>query len=361
MAQRAYELVSFKLFAALKHRRPTAKLGYAEYCLFAPQQRYLTYDQLKKQMYKVHRPHTASGYFLKVQYEATTDDDGLPDWLMHYTPGPKARTEYAAFMRQSGAEAAVALTLPTDADPQDLIATVTRTPSAVLPPPPVATRTSPGAAPTVREAVARPALGSDLPPGTTHVAFSDAGIHAARLDPLQAEAQTLVTAFYQRFHGLTQVTASPKELAHATALLAQHGTAKAHFLVAFAHQEAPETRYTPQVFGGILHYLPRALVAYDARAAQGTHATTQRAAADERTQREQHRAWEQQQQAGLRAALPPAELAALEEASRARLVAEGTPAYALRMGVRAAVDQVLAAQAGLPSFEAWRQMQEAGG
>ena len=87
--------------------------------------------------------------------------------------------------------------------------------------------------------------------------------------------------------------------------------------------------------------------------------TTQQTEAAERTQREQHRTWEQQQLAGLRAALPPAALVALEEASRARLVAEGTPAYALRMGVRAAIDQVLAAQAGLPSFEAWRQTQEA--
>src|SRR5262249_36914631 len=105
----------------------------------------------------------------------------------------------------------------------------------------------------------------------------------------------------------------------------------------------------------------RALAAYDARAAQGTHATTRQAAAAERIQREQYRTWEQQQLAGLRAALPPAELAALEEASRARLVAEGTAAYALRMGVRAAVDQVRAAQAGLPSFEVWRQTQEACG
>jgi hypothetical protein len=62
-----------------------------------------------------------------------------------------------------------------------------------------------------------------------------------------------------------------------------------------------------------------------------------------------------------RAALPPAELAALEAAQHARLVAEGTPEYALRMGVQAAVDQVLAARAGLPSFEDWRQMQEACG
>jgi len=41
-------------------------------------------------------------------------------------------------------------------------------------------------------------------------------------------------------------------------------------------------------------------------------------------------------------------------------VAEGTPEFALRMGVRAAVDTVLTAQAGLPTFEAWRARQEAG-
>jgi hypothetical protein len=152
-----------------------------------------------------------------------------------------------------------------------------------------------------------------------------------------------------------------KELEHATALLAHYGEAKASFLLAFAHQAAPATDYTPRVFGGILHYLPHALAAYDARAAQGTHATTCQATAAERTQREQHRTWEQQQLEQLRAALSPTELTTLEEASRARLVAEGTPEYALRMGVQAAVDQVLAAQAGLPSFEDWRQMQEACG
>ena len=139
------------------------------------------------------------------------------------------------------------------------------------------------------------------------------------------------------------------------------GWKKAQYLLMFSHQAAQATRYDPQVFGGILHYIDRALAAYDARATQGIHGMPRQAAADERTQREQHRTWEQQQLAGLRAALPPAELAALEEACRARLVAEGTPAYALRMGVRAAVDQVLAAQAGLPTFESWRQTQEACG
>src|SRR5262249_54866615 len=71
---------------------------------------------------------------------------------------------------------------------------------------------------------------------------------AASLEPEVplAHAQALVTAFHQRFHGRTQVTPSPKELEHATALLAQYGAAKAHFLLAFAHQEAPATDYTPR-------------------------------------------------------------------------------------------------------------------
>jgi hypothetical protein len=167
-----------------------------------------------------------------------------------------------------------------------------------------------------------------------------------------------VRQFYQRFYGFVQVTPSPTELAHATEILAQHGPGKAHFLLAFAHQAAPATHYEPQTFGGIRHYLPRALAAYDAQAARATQVAAQRAAADERTQREQHLAWEHRQLEHLRAALPPAALAALEGEARDRLVAAGKPAYALTLDVRVAVDTVLAAQAGLLSFEAWRQTQE---
>ena len=101
------------------------------------------------------------------------------------------------------------------------------------------------------------------------------------------------------------------------------------------------------------------MAAYDVQAVRATQAATQRAAADERTQREQHLAWQQRELAQLRTALLPEELAALEAEARARLMAAGTPAVALPLAVRVAVDQVLAAQAGLPSFEAWRHTQEA--
>ena len=50
---------------------------------------------------------------------------------------------------------------------------------------------------------------------------------------------------------------------------------------------------------------------------------------------------------------------ALEDAQRARLRAAGTALVALDMAVRVAIDNVLAAQAALPTFEVWRRQQEA--
>jgi hypothetical protein len=315
MAQRFYELLSYHLFATLTHRRPHATLRYSEYCLLATQQRYGAYEQAKKQMYKVHRPHLAAGYLAQVRSTATTDPDGQPDWLLHYTPGPKAKAEYAAFMRQPGME--TARPRPEDAEPADL-------------------------------------LGLLLPETPASPAPSAVPIEAPH-----PQAETLVQQFYQRFHGRAQVTPTAKELAQATALLTTHGWEKAQYLLTFSHQAAQATRYHPQVFGGILHYTDRALVAYDAQTARATQSATQRETADERTQREQYLAWQQQELTQRRAALPPAELAALEAEARARLVAAGTPAVALPLATRLAVDQVLAAQAGLPSFEAWRQTPEA--
>jgi hypothetical protein len=310
-AQRFYELVSYKMFAALKHRRPQATLRYADYCLLSTQRRYTDAMQMQKQMYKVHRPHVHSGYLTHVRYEATTDADGQRDWLLHYTPGPKARAEYAAFRCQPGVE--TARPRPEDAEPADLL-------GLMLP---------------------------ETPAGS-----------AVGAEPPHPQAVALVQQFYQRFHGRAQVTPTAKELTQATALLTAQGLEKAQYLLTFSHQAAQATRYDPQVFGGILHYTDRALAAYDARAAQGTRATTRQATAAERTQREQYLAWQQQELAQRRAALPSAELAALEAAHQARLVAEGTPAYALGLAVRLAVDEVLEARASLPSFEAWRQTPE---
>ena len=104
-------------------------------------------------------------------------------------------------------------------------------------------------------------------------------------DPLEAQAQALVArlppalSWTRPGHGASQRTGAR----HA----APDGAwrAKAHFLLTYAQQTAPETAYQPKFFGGILPYLPEALAAYDAQARQAAQRRTQQAAA-----REQRRA-----------------------------------------------------------------------
>lgn len=100
--QRFYELLSYQMYAALKHDRPRAKLTYSYFCNHAPQTRYFDWEKARKQLAKVHAPHKKSGYIAKVEFEQTIDGDGQPDWLMLYTPGPRARAEYRAFTKRGG-------------------------------------------------------------------------------------------------------------------------------------------------------------------------------------------------------------------------------------------------------------------
>jgi hypothetical protein len=99
-SQRFYELVSFQIYGALASGRPRAKMLYSEYCDHAPQVRYPDFDRVKKQMYKIHVPHRQAGYIMKVEYQETTDADGVADWEMFYSPGPKAIAEFEAFTRR---------------------------------------------------------------------------------------------------------------------------------------------------------------------------------------------------------------------------------------------------------------------
>jgi hypothetical protein len=96
-AQRCYELLSFQVYAALKHERPRARLLYSEYCTYAPQVRYFDYEHVKKQMYKVHVAHRKSDYIAAIEFRETTDRAGQPDWEMLYTPGRRAKAEFRAF------------------------------------------------------------------------------------------------------------------------------------------------------------------------------------------------------------------------------------------------------------------------
>lgn len=98
-AQRFYELLSYQVYAALKNKT-TAKMLYSEFCTYAPQTRYFDWEHIKKQMYKLHRPHLAFQYIEKIQFEKRVGEDGEPDWLMIYTPGDRARGQHITFQRK---------------------------------------------------------------------------------------------------------------------------------------------------------------------------------------------------------------------------------------------------------------------
>jgi hypothetical protein len=99
-AQRWYELVSYQMYAALKYDRPRAKMAYSEFCACSTITRYPEYEQVKKQMHKIHKPHLTEEYLDRVEMEPFLDEEGLPDWLMWYWPGRRAKSQYEAFLHR---------------------------------------------------------------------------------------------------------------------------------------------------------------------------------------------------------------------------------------------------------------------
>jgi hypothetical protein len=93
IAQRFYELLSYQMFGALKHKQP-AKLLYSEFCTYAPQTRFFDWGQARPQMYRLHKPHLESGYIETVNFEKLRNEDGTPDWLFTYIAGRKAKGEH---------------------------------------------------------------------------------------------------------------------------------------------------------------------------------------------------------------------------------------------------------------------------
>jgi hypothetical protein len=117
--QRFYELLSYQMYAALKHDRPRAKLIYSELCDHAPMTRHLEWGRARSQMNKIHRPHLESGYIAKFDSQQTADCDGKVDWIMLYQPGPKARAEFKTFTKRGGPSVVEIEPLPPD--PQQLL------------------------------------------------------------------------------------------------------------------------------------------------------------------------------------------------------------------------------------------------
>jgi len=103
-SQRLYELIAPQVYASLKYGNPRAKYLYSEFCQRATLTRYDEWERVKKQLYKIHLPHKASGYVVKIEFEQTTDANGRIDWVMWYTAGRKAKAEFKRFNTKEGRE-----------------------------------------------------------------------------------------------------------------------------------------------------------------------------------------------------------------------------------------------------------------
>ena len=102
-SQRFYELLSYRMYAAIKNDRPRAKLTVfriLHLCSTDPAIRLGTWSAADEQdsSPRTGNPATSPGSTI----EQTVDGDGRPDWVMLYVPGPKARAEYRAFARRGG-------------------------------------------------------------------------------------------------------------------------------------------------------------------------------------------------------------------------------------------------------------------
>lgn len=204
-AQRFYELISYYIYSAIKYGHPYAQILYSEYCTFSAQERHFDKDKFKSQMYKIHRPHLRSGYLKQARYESTLDRDGKPDWILYYTPGPKAKKEYKAFNPEKRADKLQIA--QSEGDPTD----------------------------------------------------KENDSH----DGAASQAEEVVRLFYKIFHNIDVAYPRAKELAESANLIAKHGYDRTRYVVEYSHRMAAETKYKPQTFSGILHYATPALATYD--------------------------------------------------------------------------------------------------
>lgn len=95
-----YEWLSYRLYAAALEGRATATIGYADFCRYGSQPRQNAVAEVQAQMEALHGPHFQSGYLAEVTYDAALDIDGLPDWILTYRAGERARKEFRQFRKR---------------------------------------------------------------------------------------------------------------------------------------------------------------------------------------------------------------------------------------------------------------------
>jgi hypothetical protein len=223
-AQRCYEIISTRMFAAIKYGHPSAELSYSDYCAFSAQTRQSSYKPFRAQMDHVHKPHLISGYLDKVEYRQTVDADGAIDWIIVYFPGIKARVEFNYFNpRLEGVRNQKLLEGATTSVKQGIKQTRK-----------LAERIS---------SKLKKELGGEV--------------------TSQTNSDELVRYFHQRIHGENSPSEpSKRELEQATQLIKSYGEDVAKFIVNFALEEAPKTKFDMQVFGAVMVYEKRGISRY---------------------------------------------------------------------------------------------------
>ena len=290
-AQRFYEIMSYKIFAAIKYRHATAKISYSEYCTYSAQQHYQDYERVKKQMYKVHRPHLKSGYLKKVACQTMVNSEGKRDWMFHYTPGPKARAEFQVFNGRH-------FKIGSDDHPE-------------------------------------PAL----TPESSEASATD-------------NARDLVQYFHRRFHRADDVTLTAKDLEFAAALIAQYGMEKSRFVVDYSLEEAESTKYKPNMLVGIQQYVAAAIKKFDVRE---KHRQEEKRKEREGKLEDRYRAYKNAKIKEMEATLSAQELEDLKVGIRQKLLARNPNSDGIGLGVQMHLDSELAERAGVPPYEEWRK------
>jgi hypothetical protein len=214
-AQRFYEILSYRVFAALTSHNPEARISYSDYCAYSAQQRYFDYNHFKKQMYKIHRLHLQSGYLKTVKYSATTDAEGNADWMMTYEPGPRADEEFKTFSTRGQH---------------------------------------------TKHATRKPDLATSLKEWTVKK-------EAEHPSP---DAKELVLRFHKLARGVGhyELPAGSREAMQADELLRLYGQETATFVVAHAVKQAQKTNFAMRTFGAIAQYIPDGVATFEANKKQ---------------------------------------------------------------------------------------------
>lgn len=216
-SQRFYEIVSYRIYAALRYDHPRAKMLYSEYCTYSAQRRHEDFEHARIQMYRVHKPHLESSYITKVDYEKCVDEEGRPDWMIYYTPGIKAKAEFHTFNRKQ-----IALSQAESDNLPD---------------------------------------NSEAEKSEREIQEQTTGLSAAELaTPVEPTETALVRYFHQLARGKRDYQPSPasKELKQAAILLKKYSAEKAKHIIEVAVREARKTNFQMRTFGAVLQYVNEA-------------------------------------------------------------------------------------------------------